>query len=64
MFRLRQNGRCPARVPAGSLTAYARGEEQNKALESGFQVHIAKPFSAVEFVNAVAALTGKSQNRP
>jgi CheY-like chemotaxis protein/nitrogen-specific signal transduction histidine kinase len=56
--KLRLDASSPARsIPAVALTAYARGEEQHKALESGFQVHIAKPFSAIELVNTVAALT-------
>lgn len=56
--KLRLDQSSPARaVPAVALTAYARGEEQARALESGFQVHIAKPFKPDDLLNTVAALT-------
>ena len=41
-------------VPAIALTAYARPEEQRRAREAGFQVHMAKPFEPAELVAAVA----------
>ena len=30
-------------LPAAALTAYARAEDRMKALQSGFQMHLAKP---------------------
>jgi signal transduction histidine kinase len=46
---------CPAtmRVPAIALTAYARPEERHKALDAGFQIHLAKPVDASHLVLAV-----------
>jgi CheY-like chemotaxis protein len=43
-------------VSAIALTAYAKGEDQQKALESGYQVHIAKPLEPDKLVQAVAEL--------
>ena len=41
-------------VPAIALTAYARPEEQRRAREAGFQVHMSKPFEPAELVAEVA----------
>jgi PAS domain S-box-containing protein len=43
-------------VPAAALTAYARSEDRTRALESGFQMHLAKPIDPAELMDAVAAL--------
>ena len=43
-------------TPAIALTAYARSEDRVKALESGFEMHLAKPADPAELVAAVAAL--------
>ncbi|MDM7914223.1 MAG: ATP-binding protein [Candidatus Eisenbacteria bacterium] len=45
-----------ARIPALALTAFARVEDRHRSLESGFQKHLSKPFSAAEVIAAVAAL--------
>ena len=42
-------------TPAIALTAYARAEDRVKALESGFEMHLAKPADPAELVAAVAA---------
>jgi PAS domain S-box-containing protein len=44
------------RTPAAALTAYARSEDRVRALQSGFQMHLAKPVDPAELVAAVAAL--------
>jgi signal transduction histidine kinase/CheY-like chemotaxis protein len=44
------------RVPAIALTTHARAEDVDRALASGFQVHMAKPVQASELVSAVATL--------
>jgi signal transduction histidine kinase/ActR/RegA family two-component response regulator len=49
-------------VPAAALTAYARPEDRVKALQSGFQIHLAKPIDPVELVVAVAALAKRPQD--
>lgn len=46
-------------VPAIALTAYVREEDRQKALDSGFQKHIAKPVTPELLAFAVAELTTK-----
>lgn len=43
-------------VNAIALTAYAREEDRQQALESGYQAHIAKPLEPEQLVQAIAAL--------
>jgi CheY-like chemotaxis protein len=45
-----------SQVPAIALTAYARDEERQKALNHGFQQHMAKPFNPNQLAAAVADL--------
>ena len=40
-------------VPAIALTAHAREEDAERALESGYQLHLAKPVHTSELVNAI-----------
>jgi CheY-like chemotaxis protein len=44
-------------VPAIALTAYARAEDAERALRSGFQEHIAKPVDARQLLDAVSRWT-------
>jgi PAS domain S-box-containing protein len=44
------------RVPAAALTAYARSEDRNRALDAGFQMHLAKPIDPGQLLTAIAAL--------
>lgn len=46
-------------TPAAALTGYARPEDRQKALISGFQMHVAKPVDASELVTVVASLAGR-----
>lgn len=46
-------------VPAAALTAYARPEDRDRALGSGFQQHLAKPLDPAELVATVARLAGR-----
>ena len=56
--RIRQSARPSIRgIPAAALTAYARSGERAKALRAGFQMHLSKPISPVELVDAVRALS-------
>lgn len=48
-----------SRVPALTLTAYARAEDRARALRSGYQNHIAKPVAPAELVVTLAALLGR-----
>jgi len=43
-------------IPAAALTAYARSEDRTKALQGGFEIHLAKPIDPAELVSAVQAL--------
>jgi signal transduction histidine kinase len=46
-------------VPAAALTAYARAEDRLRALEAGFQTHLAKPVDPSELIATVARLAGR-----
>ena len=43
-------------TPAAALTAFARSEDRTRALESGFEMHLAKPVDPGELVASVATL--------
>jgi CheY-like chemotaxis protein len=53
-----------ARTPAIALTAFARIEDRTKALQAGYQLHIAKPVQVAELVMAVASLARGSGLAP
>jgi CheY-like chemotaxis protein len=43
-------------VPAIALTAYAKEEDRKRALDAGFQIHVAKPVEPLELAAVVATL--------
>jgi PAS domain S-box-containing protein len=43
-------------TPAAALTAFARSEDRTRALQSGFEMHLAKPVDPGELVASVATL--------
>jgi CheY-like chemotaxis protein len=43
-------------VPALALTAFARSEDQLKALQAGFSTHISKPVEPTELIDAIATM--------
>jgi CheY-like chemotaxis protein len=45
-----------ASLPAAAVTACVRDDEREKALEAGFQMHLAKPVHPAALAQAVAAL--------
>jgi CheY-like chemotaxis protein len=49
------------RVPAAALTAFARAEDRTKALQSGFEMHLAKPIDPAELVASVVTLARRSR---
>ena len=53
-----------ADTPAVAVTAYARQEDRLRALEAGYQQHIAKPVAPAELVVVVAALARARRPRP
>ncbi len=48
-------------TPAIALTAFASSQDRQKALASGFQVHLAKPVEPVELARMVARTLGRSE---
>ncbi|HEY9110052.1 MAG TPA: ATP-binding protein [Roseateles sp.] len=52
------------RTPAAAFTAYASREDRERALEAGYQLHLAKPVAPRALVGAVARLAvGQWKNR-
>jgi PAS domain S-box-containing protein len=51
-------------VPAAALTAYARSDDRTRALQSGYEMHLAKPVDPGELAAAVAALARRSRMSP
>jgi CheY-like chemotaxis protein/anti-sigma regulatory factor (Ser/Thr protein kinase) len=47
-------------IPAAALTAFARSDDRTKALQSGFEMHLAKPIDPGELVASVATLVRRS----
>ena len=52
------------RIPALALSAFARAEDRDKAMNSGYQGHIAKPVDPADLVRAIAELTGRPADNP
>jgi signal transduction histidine kinase/ActR/RegA family two-component response regulator len=48
---------------AVALTAFARDEDRDRILASGFHLHLAKPVEAGELIRAVARLLGREPGR-
>jgi CheY-like chemotaxis protein len=46
-------------TPAAAFTAYAREEDRKRALDAGYQMHIAKPVSSAQLVAMIARLAGR-----
>jgi PAS domain S-box-containing protein len=51
-------------VPAAALTALARAEDRMRALQAGFQTHVAKPISPSELVAVVRSLAALHASQP
>jgi len=64
--QIRARGFDAARLPAIALTAYARIEDQERALEAGYQRHLSKPLDVGQLVRAATSLTrnGSGDRRP
>lgn len=48
-------------IPAIALTAYASGQDRQRALSNGFQTHLAKPIEPVELAQVVARAAGRDE---
>ena len=53
-----------ASIPAAALTAFARNEDRQQALQAGFQLHLTKPIDAHTLISAVARLGGRVVSTP
>jgi PAS domain S-box-containing protein len=51
-------------VPAAALTAFARSEDRTRALESGFEMHLAKPIEPRELVATISRLVRRPRRSP
>jgi CheY-like chemotaxis protein len=47
-------------TPAAALTAYARDEDRRRALDAGYQMHIAKPVTSTQLVTLISRLVGRA----
>jgi CheY-like chemotaxis protein len=56
MRRIRNLDGDRSRIPAIALTAYARAEDRVKAIQAGYQMHLAKPVEPIKLVTMVASL--------
>lgn len=48
-----------SRLPAVALTAFARDEDRNRAMMSGYAAHLAKPVRPADLLATVAAVSGR-----
>src|SRR5262245_33983316 len=60
--RIRRLPEPVGKIPAIALTAYGRSEDRIRALEAGFQMHVAKPVEPMELMMVIASLTGRFAN--
>jgi CheY-like chemotaxis protein len=49
-------GLTPGRLVAIAVTAYARDEDRVRAIQAGFQAHLAKPYQVGQMVSVLAQL--------
>jgi PAS domain S-box-containing protein len=61
-IRRREQQNAFPRLPAIALTAFGRAQDVDKAIESGFDAHLAKPLRAHELVTLIADLTRSSSS--
>ncbi|MHC5862837.1 response regulator, partial [Nostoc sp.] len=46
-------------IPAVAITAYATEQERQRAIDAGFQMHLAKPIDLTQLVLMIANLSGR-----
>ena len=54
--KIRSTSSAVAKIPAAALTALVRDEDRQRALNAGFQMHLAKPIDSLSLIAAVASL--------
>ncbi|MGN6505854.1 MAG: hybrid sensor histidine kinase/response regulator, partial [Tepidisphaeraceae bacterium] len=47
-------------IPAIALTAFARAEDNRRAVDAGYNAHLAKPVTRTSLLRTVGQLVGKS----
>jgi CheY-like chemotaxis protein len=62
--KLRAMDGAAAKTPAAALTALARDEDRQQALDAGFQLHLAKPIDSESLLAAVAGLARLRNTTP
>src|SRR5688572_14862123 len=62
MRRVRNLSSQVSQIPAIALTAYARAEDRTKALQAGYQIHLAKPVEPATLIATVASLVKPGSN--
>jgi signal transduction histidine kinase/CheY-like chemotaxis protein len=62
--RVRQSGWSPDILPAIAVTAFAREEDRRLALESGYQVHCAKPLDVQDLLAQIRRLMDQRHSPP
>jgi CheY-like chemotaxis protein len=50
-------------LPAVALTAFSRPQDEARALDKGFQKHLAKPVQVGRLIGAIRQLTGRNEGR-
>lgn len=50
-------------TPAAALTAYVRGEDRNRAIAAGFQLHVPKPIDPAQLLSVVRQLVQLQQSQ-
>ena len=64
IHKIRTSGFQPdSSIPAVAITAYAKEEDRQKALSSGYQTYLAKPIELAELVTAIAEAVGEIVDR-
>jgi CheY-like chemotaxis protein len=53
-------GAAADQIPAIALTAYGRSEDRLRALQAGFNMHVAKPVDPAELAVVIASMTSRS----
>jgi CheY-like chemotaxis protein len=54
-----EQGAAADQIPAIALTAFGRSEDRLRALQAGFQMHVAKPVEPAELAVVIASLTSR-----
>lgn len=60
---VRQRGNTSRALPAIALTAFVQPEDRRRALQAGFQVHMAKPIDPHHLIDTIASLVGDSSGK-